>query len=66
MVLYGQVWLCVVKYIIKVEKSGEHGEHAPGTIKAFPRNTQGKILSKGCLDNVSSHLFYTSLLVPLA
>ena len=26
----------------KVEKCGEHGEHAPGTLKVFPRNTQCK------------------------
>ena len=26
----------------RVEKSGKHGEHAPGTSKVFPRNTQGK------------------------
>ena len=38
-------------------KSGEHGEHAPGTPKVFPRNTQGKELSKRCLDSVSSHMF---------
>ena len=30
----------------RVEKSGEHGEHAPGTPKVFPRNTHGKNLSK--------------------
>ena len=33
----------------RVGKSGEHGEHgdgehAPGTLKVFPRNTQGKKL----------------------
>ena len=27
-----------------VEKSVEHREHAPGTLKVFPRNTQGKKL----------------------
>ena len=30
----------------RVEKSGEHGEHAPGTTKVFPRNTHGKQLLK--------------------
>ena len=28
--------------LTRVEKSGEHGEHAPGTPKVFPRNTQCK------------------------
>ena len=32
--------------VIRVEKRWEHGEHAPGTPKVFPRNTQGKQLSK--------------------
>ena len=36
----------------RVEKSGEHGEHAPGTPKVLPRNTQGKNLSKCVLSLV--------------
>ena len=41
----------------RVEKSREHGEHAPRTPKGFPWNTQGKKLSKGCLDSISGHMF---------
>ena len=26
-------------YSVRVEKSGDHKEHAPGTPKSFPRNT---------------------------
>ena len=37
---------------IRVEKSGEHGEHAPGTPKAFPRNTYDKNQSKSCFHHV--------------
>ena len=40
------------------KKSGEHGEHAPGTPKAFPRNKQGKKLSKRCYDSVLRNMFY--------
>ena len=42
----------------RVEKVGSTGENAPGTLKVFPRNTQGKILSKQCSFSVSSHMFY--------
>ena len=38
-------------------QSWKSGEHAPGTPKVFPRNTQGKQLSKRCLVSVSSHMF---------
>ena len=47
----------------RVKKSREHGEHAARTPKVFPRNTQGKILSKICSDSVSSHIFCENSLI---
>ena len=47
----------------RVEKSREHREHAPGTPKAFPRNTQGKKLSTWCSDSVSSHIICEKSLI---
>ena len=41
----------------RVERVGSMGEHAPGTPKVFPRNTQVKKLSKRCLDSGSDHTF---------
>ena len=49
--------------LYRVEKSREHGEHAPGTPKAFPRNKQGKKLSKRCSDSVSSHVICEKSLI---
>ena len=37
----------------RVEEHREHVEHAPRTPKVFPRNTQGKGLSKSCLEHGS-------------
>ena len=53
---YGTVWDHAEP--CRVEKGGEHREHAPRTPKVFPRNTQGKKLSKRCLDSASSHMFH--------
>ena len=61
------------RYFAAVEKSGEHWEHAPGTPKVSPRNTQGNQLSKRCVDSISSHIFAENslfinifLLIPVA
>ena len=40
----------VCMYALRVEKSGEHGENAPRTHKAFSRNTWDKNSSKRCLN----------------
>ena len=47
----------------RVEKSGEPGKHAPGTPTVFPRNKQGKKLSKRCLKSVSSHVLCENSLI---
>ena len=40
------LWHLHCVFIKTLPKNGEQGERAPGTPKDFPRNTQGKIISK--------------------